>query len=220
MNTAVQGNSGNSEQVSFLRIPAQVISVLFHPVFVPLYIIAFLLFEHPFAFAGFPDGQKFMVLIQATAMYLFFPLVTVLLLKALKFIHSVQLHEQKDRIIPLVACGIWYFWIWYVWRNLPGYPDEAIKLALAIWICSWLALMINTKMKISLHAISMGILTGFILWLAFTENIQFGLYLSVSFILSGLVLTARLLVSDHSQAEIYGGLITGLVTMIAVGVLL
>lgn len=221
MNDAVSAGTGTARPLgSLLKLSGQVISVLFHPVFVPVYIIAFLLVEHPFAFAGFTNGQKLMVLIQATAMYLFFPLVTVLLLKALHFISSIQLHTQKDRIIPLVACGIWYFWIWYVWRNLPDYPAVAVKLALAIWICSWLSLMINVKMKISLHAISMGILCGFLLWLAFTQPLQSGIYLSIGFLLTGLVLTARLLVSDHQPAELYGGLLLGCMTMISVGVLL
>lgn len=215
--TSVSTDSINNQadQPAVIRLLARFISWVFHPVFVPVYMMAFLVYEHPFQFTGFDPRQKMMVMLQTMAMYLFFPLVTVLLLKALGFIDSIQLKKQKDRIIPLVACGIWYFWIWYVWHNLPGYPDMAIRFALAIWISSWTGLMMNTRMKISLHAISMGIAITFLFILAFTQPLNFGLYLSVGLLIAGLVCTARFIVSDHTAAEIYGGLALGSVSMIA-----
>ena len=102
-----------------MRRLASFLSFVFHPVFIPVFFILFLLYVHPIHFLGYTDQQKKIVLLQAIALFTFFPLVTVALLKALGFISSIQLKEQKDRIIPLVASGIWYFWIWYVWKNLP-----------------------------------------------------------------------------------------------------
>ncbi|MBI3136999.1 MAG: hypothetical protein HYZ15_00280 [Sphingobacteriales bacterium] len=201
-----------------IRLAARFISYTFHPVFLPLYVIAFLVFEHPFLFTGFDPREKVQVLLQATAMYLFFPLVTVLLLKALGFIESVQLKKQKDRIIPLVACMIWYFWIWNVWRNLPEYPVETVRFALAVWISSWAALMANVKMKISLHAIAVGIAATFILSMAFVQAIHFGIYIAISLFIAGLVCTARFIASDHTPAEVYGGLLLGAVSVLGAGV--
>jgi hypothetical protein len=220
MNTVLTSASSDhinnqEDQPLILRLMARFISWAFHPVFVPVYVMAFLIYEHPLQFTGFDPRQKMMVMLQAMAMYLFFPLVTVLLLKALGFIESIQLKKQKDRIIPLVACGVWYFWIWYVWHNLPDYPDMAIRFALAIWISSWTGLMVNSRMKISLHAISMGIAVTFLFILAFTQALNFGLYLSVGLLVAGLVCTARFIVSDHTRAEIYGGLALGAISMIA-----
>src|SRR5258708_6903897 len=126
--------AGYSQQPAFLRLAAKFISFIFHPVFIPVYVVVFLLYVHPYLFAGFSSWDKSLVLIQAFVMFTFFPLVTVLLLKALKFINTIYLLTQKDRIIPYVVCGIWYFWIWYVWHNLPGYPHEAVIFALAIFI--------------------------------------------------------------------------------------
>ncbi len=206
------------EQPLAARLLARLVSWVFHPVFVPVYVMAFLIYEHPFQFTGFDPRQKLAVLLQSVAMYLFFPLVTVLLLKALGFIESIQLKKQKDRIIPLVACGVWYFWIWYVWHNLPGYPDAAIQFALAIWISSWTGLMVNTRMKISLHAISMGIAVSFLFLLAFTQTLNFGVYLSIAVFIAGLVCTARFIVSDHTPAEIYGGLVLGALSIAAAAV--
>jgi hypothetical protein len=199
------------------RWGAHILSYIFHPVFVPVYIIYFLLFVHPTQYLGFDGSQKFVILLQAIAMFTFFPLVTVGLLKALGFIKSVRLHDQKDRIIPLVASGIWYFWIWYVWRNLPDQPDKAIQFALGSWISSVLALMLNTKMKISLHALALGAALALLLSMAFKENLYYGGWLSIAFIITGSVSSARLLVSDHRPEEVYWGLFFGAFSVIIAG---
>ena len=204
-------------QPAVIRLLAKTISYIFHPVFVPLYIVLFMVYVHPWIFAGFSEMDKSRTVIMSALMYTFFPIVTVLLLKALKFIKTFNLTTQKDRIIPLVACGIWYFWIWYVWRNLPEYPQSAIQLALAIWISASLGLMANIIMKVSLHTISMGVMLTFIFFLAFTQSLNFGIYLSIALLITGLVCTARFIASDHEPKEIYGGLFVGAVSMLVAG---
>jgi hypothetical protein len=201
-------------QPAAIKFFAKIISYIFHPVFVPVYIVWFLVYVHPYMFAGFIGLEKTKVMIQAFVMFTFFPVVTVLLLKALKFINTFHLSSQKDRIIPLVACGVWYFWIWYVWRNLPDYPKPPVQLALAIWISASLGLMANIIMKVSLHAISMGVMVAFMLLLAFSQKLNFGIYISASLLVAGLVCSARFIVSDHTPKEVYGGLIVGIVSMI------
>jgi len=206
---------GFPPQPAAVRIAAKIISYIFHPVFVPLYIVLFMVYVHPLIFAGFSDLDKSRTVIMAALMYTFFPVVTVLLLKALKFINTFHLNTQKDRIIPLIVCGIWYWWIWNVWRNLPDYPSSAIQLALAIWISASLGLMANIIMKVSLHAISMGVMLTFTLLLAFSQQIHFGIYISVSLLIAGAVCTSRFIASDHFPKEIYGGLFVGIISMLA-----
>jgi len=201
-----------------LVVIAKIISYLFHPIFVPVYIVFFLLFIHPFIFAGFGEKPKMLALAMSFMMYSFFPMVTVLLLRGLKFIDSIQLHTQKDRIIPLIACMTWYFWVWYVWHNLPEYPKEAVMLTMAIFISSILALMANIKMKISLHAIAVGILLAFMITLALGSSVNFGLYLSASLLIAGLVCTARLIASNHTSAEVYTGLAAGILAQLIANV--
>jgi hypothetical protein len=192
-----------------IRWLAKVISYIFHPVFIPVYILLFLLYVHPGVFAGIPARKKMLVLLQAIAMYGFFPLVTVLLLKALHFIDSVFLNTQRDRIIPFIACGIWYFWIWYVWRNLPDSPREIVVLSMAVFLASSIGLMFNIYMKISMHTIAVGVMISFMMMLALTQSISFGTYISVALFIAGLVCSARLVVSNHTQKEVYAGLLAG-----------
>lgn len=194
-----------------LAVPARIISILFHPIFVPVYVVFFMINIHQGLFVSFTDWGKTKVLIMAFLMYGFFPVITVLLLKALGFIDSVFLHTRKDRIIPFVACIIWYFWIWHVWRNIPdpGYPREMVLFAFAAFFTASAGFMANIYMKVSMHALAVGTALAFIVYLAFTQGIPYGLYLSGAIFLAGLVCTARMLVSDHTEREIYMGLLIG-----------
>jgi hypothetical protein len=204
-----------------MRFVAQIISYIFHPVFVPLYVLAFLAFVHPYLYAGFPlILKKTAVMGSAFMAFTFFPIITVLLLKGLKFIDSFYLNTQKDRIIPLIACMIWYFWAWYIWKNFGNtynavdMPVVSVKFAFAAFLSTIFALMANIKMKISLHAISVGLMLAFMCLLSFSQELNFGIYLSIAIFITGLVCTARLIVSNHSASEVYGGLVAGASSML------
>jgi hypothetical protein len=196
-------------------------SYVFHPVFVPVYVLAFMLYVHPWLFAGYDDKNKLLILAQGFMMLTFFPLVTVLLLKGLKFIESIYLKTQKDRIIPFIACMTWYFWLWYVWNNMgksndsADMPREAVQFAFAIFVSTILGLMANIVMKISLHAIAMGLFLCFIVLLGMEPGLKFGMYISLALVITGLVSTSRFIVSDHTPKEVYGGLALGIISMLA-----
>jgi hypothetical protein len=205
---------GFPKQPAGIRWAAAIISYIFHPVFVPVYVVGFMVYVHPYLFAGFTGWNKSVVMIQAIEMFTFFPLVTVLLLKAVKFINTIHLRTQKDRIFGYVACMTWYFWIWNVWRHLPDYPVAIIQFALAIFIASSMGLLANIYMKISMHAIAMGVTVTFMMLLALGQAIPFGVYISIVLLVGGLVCTARFIISDHTPKEVYTGLLVGIVSQL------
>lgn len=192
-----------------LQIAARIISFIFHPLFIPVYIIFFYLHFNPAA-PFFDPWDKTLIMIRAGVMYVMFPLVTVLLLKAVGFIQSIYLRTQKDRIVPYIACGLFYFWMWYVLRNQSMFTDELVLLSLAIFLASSGGLLANTYLKVSMHAISMGILITYIYQLAMRTDAHFGFWISVAFLIAGLVCTARMITSDHDAKEIYWGLAIGI----------
>lgn len=205
-----------SEQVAHNRVMvvlANIVSYIFHPLFIPVYVIWFLVQVQTYLFAGFTPVEKIITVLRFFVMYSFFPLVTVLLAKALGFLDSIYLRTQKERVIPYIACGIFYFWMWYVLRNQPEFSKEIVSLSMAIWIASSLGLLANIYMKVSMHAISMGVMVTFIMLLALS-NAGFGLFISVAILITGLVCTARFIVSDHSTKEIYGGLAIGIISQL------
>jgi len=192
-----------------IRLAAKILSYVFHPLFVPVYIVWFLISVQPYLFASFTASEKLITILRFFIMYSFFPLVTILLAKGLGFLESIYLKTQKERVIPYIACGIYYFWMSYVLRNQSQFSKEVVQLSMAIFIASSLGLLANIYMKVSMHAISSGIMIAFMALLSFTQPDNYTVYLSIAFLIAGLVCTARLIVSDHTQAEIYAGLFVG-----------
>ncbi len=203
-----------TEQPKVLKIAAKIISYIFHPVFIPVYVAWFLINIQPYLFASFTEWRKTTTMIQFLVMYSFFPLVTTLLLKGLGFISSIHLKTQRDRIIPYVICMIYYFWVWYVLYRQPEYPRAIVQFSLAIFIASIGGLLANNYIKVSMHAISVGVLSIFMMTLALSQEINFGVYVSVAILITGLVCTARFIASDHSQEEVYVGLIIGIASQL------
>lgn len=197
-----------------VRLLAQVISYVFHPLFVPVYIILFLINYQPSLFSSFSRFDRVIATLQFFMMYSFFPLVTVLLLKGLGFLDSVFLKTQKERIIPYVACMIFYFWIAYVLRHQPQFAGEIVQLAMAIFISSIFGLMLNIYMKVSMHAISMGILVAFMFLLASLQPANSTIYIAIALLIAGTVCTARFIVSDHTQNEVYLGFFAGIASQL------
>ena len=98
----------------------------------------------------------------------------------------------------------------YVLRNQSQFSKEVVQFSMAIFIASSLGLLVNIYMKVSMHAISMGIMLAFMALLSFTQPGSYTFYISIAFLIAGLVCTARFIVSDHTQTEIYAGLLAGI----------
>lgn len=196
------------------RVIGQFISIIFHPLFIPGYITAFLLYLHPFSFAGETDWYKTIKLLSILISTAFFPAFTILLLKMLGFAKSITLDSQKDRIIPIIASMIYYFWIFYVSKNQPDNPPELVEMLCAVFISSIIALTANNFIKISLHTMAMGVLATFFVFMAWGSMIPMALPLAAAFLVAGLVGTARFMASDHSVQEIVWGYIGGIVSMV------
>jgi nitrate reductase NapE component len=197
------------------KISARIFSYLFHPLFIPVYVVMFLVYIHPSAFSGFSALEKRQTIFIVLLNCVFYPLISVVLLRAVGFIESVYMHTKKDRIIPYMACGIFFFWAYTVFKQQPAYTRLLPSFLLGIFLASSAGLIANIYFKISLHAIGMGGWLGFFLILYVNSSMHMTWPLATVILLTGLVLTARLMVSNHSTKEIYSGLIAGIVTQFA-----
>lgn len=206
---AEQGTGGNK----LLRLLAHLISILFHPIFIPSYITAFLLYLHPFAFMGDSEFYKKIKLVSVFVSTAFFPAFTVFLLQRLGFASSIRLRTQKERIIPIIASMVFYFWIFYVAKNQGDNPPELVQVLCASFVSSIIALTANNFIKISLHGIAMGVLAGFFTYMAWNSFIPMTLPLMIAILITGLTCTARLLLGEHSSKDLLAGFLTGLVSV-------
>ena len=205
--------------VPALRIPAMLLSYLFHPIFIPIYCIAFLVMVHPTYFSGFSMQQKKFTIVIASLNLVFFPLMAILLLKAVGFIQSIFLHTQKDRIIPYMAYGIFSFWAYTVFKGQPIYPPIIASFILGIFLAGSGGLIANIYFKISMHALGAGGFTGLFLIISFGNSMAMIWPLALAICISGMVCTARMLLNSHTEKEIYTGFFLGvLAQLVAAGI--
>ncbi len=197
------------------KIYAAFFSYIFHPVFVPVYVSLFLVYIHPSAFSGFSEADKRQTILIILLNLVFFPLISVLLLRAVGFIESIYLRTQKDRIIPYIASGTFFFWAYLVFKQQPQYPLILTSFVLGIFLASSVALIANIYFKISMHAIGMGSWLGIFLIILKSNEMLMTWPLCVVLLITGLVCSARILLSSHQPKDIYMGLLVGIITQFA-----
>jgi hypothetical protein len=127
----------------------------------------------------------------------------------LGFVQSVQLNTQKERILPYIVCEIFYFWAWYVFKNI-HFPKEVVMFALGVFLACSLGLILNSYMKISMHMIALGVVCAFFLLAGMFSTASYGFYIAVVFLLTGITATSRLIDSNHTEKEIYFGFFAGI----------
>jgi hypothetical protein len=214
MHNQLTANIEQTKPPVLLKLPAHILSYLFHPVFISLYVAYFLTYLHPSYAVGLSRPEKMQIMLIVVLNAVFFPLFTILLLKGLRFIDSVFLHTQKDRIIPYIASGVFFFWTWHVFRQQTQYNPIFSSFFFGVLLTSSAALIANIYFKVSMHAMGMGGVLGLFLVIMLYNTMLMTWPLSLALLITGLVCTSRLIVSNHTSADIYMGLIIGILSQI------
>lgn len=208
-----QEQTARRERKTGLQIWATIISYVFHPVFMPS-VMAFVLYKlMPTSFAGinaFTFGKIMLPIILNT---LFFPLVATALIKAVGFIDSIKMENPKDRIIPLIATMIFYFWAYNVFKNIDAPLILRVLLLGSFWGIIVL-FMINIFFKISMHTTAAGGAVGIMIVLIMVSPVNMILPFFIALLVAGLIGTARLLLKAHSSGEVWLGYIVGILVQV------
>ena len=216
-----EGSSAVKRPAAVVRFMAYLFSVVFHPLFIPLYVVWFLIIFHPSYFSGFGPFEKNKLLFTTALNTVFFPLLSVLLMKGLGFIQSIFLQTREDRIAPYLAVMIFYFWAaWVFFKFEPSLSLVFPSFMTGVLLTSVAALLSNIYFKISMHAMAMGGLLGIFLIIMRINTMWMTWPLCIALLITGLVCTSRLLISDHRPREIYQGLLTGLVCQFVAAVII
>jgi len=185
------------------------ISLLFHPLFIGAMMAAYLLFIHPSYFIGFSDRARLMKLLIVINNNVFFPLVVVGLLRGLGFNKSFLLKTQKERIVPYIASITFFFWSYYVFKNQTGTPEVMVGMCRGMFLSAAASLLLNNYFKISMHAVGIGGLLGLVTVSILDGSQYAGIPVLVALFLSGITITSRKIVSDHSWFDLISGLLVG-----------
>lgn len=201
-----------------LRTVAQVVSYVMHPLFIPVIVTYLTVSALPEYFVTFKqysirfpyDTLYFRVI----AISVFFPLLTVLLLRALRFVDSFYLRSQRDRIIPYIASIVFYFWAFYTFIREGVAPPFYNAFFLGVFLAVIASFIINIFVKISMHTVGWGGVIGLLLALMWGMHMNVSVPLALTFFAAGLVATARMILGAHSPAETYMGFLVGILSQL------
>ncbi|HEX5554712.1 MAG TPA: hypothetical protein VFX43_15825 [Chitinophagaceae bacterium] len=193
---------------------SHVLSVIFHPLFVPLVGTWLIIVTHPFQFAAFGGNDLFRLYASVITNAVILTGFTVLVLKLVKFIQSIRLHTQRDRIIPYVATMTFYFWTFLVFRHQTKIPLELTAFLLGNFLAVVFAFVSNLFLKISMHTLGMGGLLGLMLCSVGDRYFNISLPLMAIILLCGVVSTSRLILGEHTPREVYWGMFFGVIAQL------
>ncbi len=211
---------------SMLRPLAKAVSVVFHPLLMPTYMLALLLLINPFIFGvnSIWDSAGKLNLLRIFLYTFFIPIVAVLMLRPLGFIQSLEMEDKSERTGPYIITIIFYLWAYLNMKNSSIFPPAYACFMLGAVIALCMTFFINIFSKISAHAVGMGGLLGMVIitMLRFshdvftlevggmgTLNFNMNAVLMLVIVLCGLVGTARLFLQAHEPRDLYGGFMVG-----------
>jgi len=179
------------------RLTAKIISIIFHPLFMPVY------------------GMLILFYISGT--FLSFLPVMVKFYISQKVIKSIHMDTSRERIIPLTMNSIFFYLGFYLLNKLQV-PDLIKMYVFASFSVGVVTLLVSLKWKISIHMIGIGGLTGAILSISWHLGVDMkGVWMGL-ILCGGLIGFARLELNKHTPVQVYSGFFIGLI--VAGGVML
>ena len=189
----------------------KIISLLFHPLLIPLYGLLIILNSGTYL-SYIPAEVKNIILSIYFISTIILPLSTAPLLYYQKLIRNWQFTNHKERVLPLFLLAAFYIFAWIMLKRI-HIPALYISFILYCSVAIILAAIISTKLKISIHMLGLGILSGLILGLSFRKTADLHLILMLIFLISGITGTGRLLKEDTTPVMVYSGYIIGLLSI-------
>jgi hypothetical protein len=201
-----------NEEGNYSITTAKIVSILFHPLFMPAYGMAIILSDlSPLGYL--PYTVKRLLLLIVVINNIFLPLSTLPFLRQMNFIRSFTLNEREERAVPMIIATLLYATTSYIIYRFPV-PHVLKSYFFATFVLSLIITVTNFRWKISLHSTGAGALTGIILYLSFTLHAPMLWFLVIVLFSAGVILSARLRLNLHSPAQVWGGFFTGLAGMV------
>ncbi len=186
---------------------AEFVSVLFHPLFMPLYGLL-IIYSAPTLLSYLPFKMKWAIFMLVVANNVILPLSVATILYSRGVIKSIYADERRERIILLSVALFLYTLTALLLVKIPV-PTFFKAYFVSIAAVTLVSLIISSFYKISLH--SAGI--GGVLALAGFMTVQFDVasmvHVVILLLVAGVVMTARIGTGKHEPHQVWTGLLTG-----------
>ena len=189
-------------------LTARVVSMVFTPFYLPIVGLMALFFLSYLSLM--PTAYKLQVLTLVYFFTILLPTVLIHLYRKFNGWNLIELGHREKRMVPYVISILCYFFCVYIMDilHIPHFMGTIVSAALAIQI---VCALINVWWKISTHTSAIGGVAGALF--VFGELFGFNpvWWLCLVMILAGVMGTSRMILRQHSLAQVVAGFWVGVI---------
>lgn len=197
----------NAERGEWIGNVARVLSVVFHPLFVPLYGLL-IIYSSPTLLSFIPFEMKRIIFVLVTANNVILPLSVAAILYSRGAIKTFNARDRNERVLLLTFALMMYAVTAVLLMKIPV-PNLFKAYFISIAIVTLITLVITAFYRLSLHAAGIGGLLSLVAFMILLYNISSVWQLITVLLLGGAVMSARIYLDDHKPSEILSGLLVG-----------
>ena len=193
---------------------AQLISWVLHPLLLPTFTLAILLYVTPITILSIQNDARWLLVLVIFILTFLAPITGIMIFYTSGSVKNHDFQEVKDNKIPFIVVLVFYllatllFGINNTFNKLPF----LLIFTGAITFCLLLTTLINFFWKISIHSVGIGGLLGCLFGLSYRFSDERFLYPIVIIItLSGILMSAQLYLNTHTPWQIFVGSILGFI---------
>jgi hypothetical protein len=194
---------------------ARVLSVIFHPLFIPTYFFLLLSWAVPASLEPISAEMQGKFLLFIFLVTCLLPILNVSIFKTFGTITSFSMPERKERLLPFAFIAVIYIAVTYLFHvharmNL---HDNFLKFMVIIDMLVVVATIATFFFKVSVHSVTIWGLIGILVPLNKITEVNTIFYPTLGVIaLAGFIMAARLESGAHNPREVMLGAVLGLVT--------
>lgn len=189
-------------------LAARIMSMIFTPFYLPLVgLVALFLFSY---MSLLPLAYKLPMLLTVYISTILMPSLLIHLYRRFQGWTSKELGRKERRIVPYLISILCYFGCFFLmeYRNTPRVISIILVAALVIqMVCA----LINVWWKISTHTAAIGGVAGGLVVYSITFSFNPIWWLAFVILLAGMVGTARMILRQHTLAQVVTGFLVGVV---------
>jgi membrane-associated phospholipid phosphatase len=188
---------------------AKFISLVFHPLWMPLYLFLGAWWIDPYLRAFLPTGLlKYLLFV--LGINILAPLVSILMLRYRNLISSFHLRKREERLLPFIIVLAYYILTYFLLR-LKGVPIPEVIYSMLLCLIAVLVavLIVNFWWKISVHLTAVGGALGTLIGLSVIHQFDVSGWLYALLSLSGIIAFSRLYLKEHTSSQVYIGFLLG-----------
>ncbi|MCE2996292.1 MAG: hypothetical protein ACK5RG_20160 [Cyclobacteriaceae bacterium] len=192
-----------------MKSASKIIAIIFHPLLLPTYMVLVLQKYLP---AMLMIRAEFSLTIISLIFVFTFvmPVINLLMMKYFGNVNSITLEERQQRVLPFTFIALLYILVTFLFYYKLPFSQNFNKLMVIITAMVVVSWAVTFFFKISVHSLAICGGLGILLPLNMATEQQDLLWPTVVLIIvSGLVMSSRLLLNAHSPREVMYGALTG-----------